>query len=257
MYAVLSVFWAALQHSAAASIRSFASMRGSLGLARNDSHHATHVHVNSTNHLTNANVAYLGCGCFWHVQHVMVHFEQTTLGRMRSDITAFAGYAGGTAVGDGGRVCYHNHQDVADYGALGHAEVVSIALPDAATAAKAARMFFSQICRGGVRIDVQDVGPEYRATIGFPGGITSPQGAAFVAEGNQHGVTVEAGQGNDPDTLGTVYVMDTASFPFHQAELFHQFHDDMVDDYSSSYHDLRQEHVSSGAISPTGCPGDT
>ena len=40
------------------------------------------------------------------------------------------------------------------------------------------------------------------------------------------GVTLLEGKGNDKDTLGKkiVWVMDTQSFPFYQAEIYHQFH---------------------------------
>lgn len=74
---------------------------------------------------------YFGVGCFWHVQHELAMAEQTLLGRSPSEWTARAGYAGGLSVGkDASRpganslVCYHNLQRVADYGKLGHGEVV-------------------------------------------------------------------------------------------------------------------------------------
>lgn len=49
--------------------------------------------------------------------------EMASLGRRGADITAVSGYAGGTRVGPNNRVCYHNMQNLADYGSLGHAEV--------------------------------------------------------------------------------------------------------------------------------------
>lgn len=51
--------------------------------------------------------------------------------------------------------------------------------------------------------------------------------------------------------------MDTVQFGFHQAEIYHQFHDDMQDSYGTSYHDLKQSCVARGALKPTGCPKDT
>ena len=73
---------------------------------------------------------YFGCGCFWHVQHEFVEAERNLLGRTDSQLTARAGYAGGRAGSDAnGRVCYHNAAQVADYGKLGHAEVVSLQIP--------------------------------------------------------------------------------------------------------------------------------
>ena len=74
---------------------------------------------------------YFGVGCFWHVQHEMVAAEKRYLNRKDDELTAIAGYAGGLKVGsDPSRpdkpslVCYHNYQRIADYGRLGHGEVV-------------------------------------------------------------------------------------------------------------------------------------
>merc|ERR1712087_71032 len=53
---------------------------------------------------------YVGAGCFWHVQHEMALHEALVLERRSADITAVSGYAGGTTLGDKGRVCYHNKQ---------------------------------------------------------------------------------------------------------------------------------------------------
>eukprot|EP00746_Dinoflagellata_sp_MGD_P027551 gnl/MRDRNA2_/MRDRNA2_165044_c0_seq1.p1 gnl/MRDRNA2_/MRDRNA2_165044_c0~~gnl/MRDRNA2_/MRDRNA2_165044_c0_seq1.p1 ORF type:complete len:297 (+),score=58.24 gnl/MRDRNA2_/MRDRNA2_165044_c0_seq1:80-892(+) len=206
--------------------------------------------------VTNGTVAYVGCGCFWHMQHDMVHFEEKSLGRKGTELTAFTGYAGSKSTGTGGRVCYHNLGDVADYGELGYGEVVSIALPDVGAAGKLGEAFFGHMCPGGQRDDPQDMGAEYRALAGFPGGLESPEGQAFARAGKQQGVNVVAGKGSDPDTSGTVYVMDTAEFPFHQAELYHQFHDDMIDIYGEKYHDLIAALRASHALRATGCPSD-
>lgn len=274
--AALRICWAMLLHAAVATTKG-TFMRGSLAPAG--------IFVNS---MTNAaksskkkeernatrtpdmrqtimpNVAFVGCGCFWHVQHEIVHFEEKTLDRHGKKITAFTGYAGGLKEGKNHRVCYHNPSGVDDYAQLGHAEVVSIGLSDVEAAAKIAKLFFGHICpggwgmgRGAWRAGQTEVGSEYRAIAGFPGGIDSPEGKAFAQEGRDQGVNVVAGQGNDPDVLGTVYVMDSTWFPFHQAELFQQFHDDMNVHYSSRYHHLREELIKSGAIHHTGCPGDT
>lgn len=74
---------------------------------------------------------YFGVGCFWHVQHELAMAEKQLLRRSDSELTARAGYAGGLSIGkDASRpgrpvVCYHNLQRIADYGKLGHGEVVS------------------------------------------------------------------------------------------------------------------------------------
>ena len=51
-------------------------------------------------------------------------------------IKSYAGYAGGNKVekdnrkpGSGGIVCYHNVLGIAEYGRLGHAEVVNMDIP--------------------------------------------------------------------------------------------------------------------------------
>ena len=88
---------------------------------------------------------YFGGGPFWRLQHEFVEAEKTILGRNYTNLTAFAGYAGGTRVGspdetpsvnassqdadEPGLVCYHNSQNLADYATLGHTEVVSITIP--------------------------------------------------------------------------------------------------------------------------------
>lgn len=67
--------------------------------------------------------------CFWHIQHEFVEGERKILGRNDHQLTSRTGYAGGTATDDEGRVCYHNFQRVADYGKLGHGEVVGMTIP--------------------------------------------------------------------------------------------------------------------------------
>ena len=44
-------------------------------------------------------------------------------------MTSAAGYAGGAKTDKEGRVCYHNFSGVADYGKLGHGEVVGMTIP--------------------------------------------------------------------------------------------------------------------------------
>lgn len=72
---------------------------------------------------------YFGVGCFWHIQHELVQAERDLLKRSDRELTSVTGYAGGRAAGSAGRVCYHNFQRVADYGELGHGEVVGLQLP--------------------------------------------------------------------------------------------------------------------------------
>ena len=60
------------------------------------------------------------------------------------------------------------------------------------------------------------------------------------------------GKGNEKDTLGKkiVYVMDTNTFPFRQAELYHQFHDGFMpgEQYGRQYHDIAKALVADGRL---------
>jgi len=192
---------------------------------------------------------YFGCGCFWHMQHGFALLEMTELCRRDSNITARTAYAGGTQTGANGLVCYHNLENIADYGVMGHAEAVALSVPEEAFGTFAAK--FWELCSGGVRQDVQDVGGEYRSFVGLPGGTASP----FMAELRKGAGSAQlvAGKGNDDDTFGKgeVLVYDTAAFPKHVAEKYHQFHDDMLDSYGRAYNDLQR------FAARTSCPGDT
>lgn len=192
---------------------------------------------------------YFGCGCFWHVQYEFIKLEMTELCRSGEDLTARCAYAGSTNVGEGDLVCYHNVQHVADYGTLGHAEAVSISMPQASFGRFATH--FWQICPGGARQDVADTGGEYRSVIGIPGGTDNAELMDILRQGAGD-VALIGGTGGEGDTFGkrTVYVYDASEFPPHTAESYHQFHDDMTASYSSDYHALRQY------ASPTDCPGD-
>ena len=90
-------------------------------------------------------------------------------------MTSLAGYAGGTKVDraeTGPLVCYHNMQGVADYGDLGHAEVVGMSIPEWSYG-DFARQYFSLMDLNGDRPDKGDRGAEYRSLIGLPGGVDS------------------------------------------------------------------------------------
>lgn len=97
---------------------------------------------------------YYGVGCFWHIQHEMVDAERKILNRGNRDITSQTGYAGGKSTDKEGRVCYHNIQGIADYGKLGHGEVVGIKLPPEKVAEFAAVYFslFDPRTKGKVQV---------------------------------------------------------------------------------------------------------
>mmetsp|Transcript_19957 Transcript_19957/g.60439 ORF Transcript_19957/g.60439 Transcript_19957/m.60439 type:complete len:116 (-) Transcript_19957:130-477(-) len=106
------------------------------------------------------------------------------------------------------------------------------------------------------RVDPMDKGPEYRSLLGLPGGKESPLYAAIErACGDKFKLV--AGKGNEPDTLlkKTVYVMDTKAFPFHVAEVYHQFHDDFQSaSYGKAYNNLRTDLYDDNILQVTGCP---
>ena len=165
---------------------------------------------------------YFGVGCFWHVQHEFVTAEKSILGRSNKEVTALAGYAGGK---NNDRVCYHNLQGVADYGSLGHGEVVSMSLPQEKVG-DFAREYFKLFDANGDRPDKLDLGLEYRSLLGLPGGASSPYFKAVEDAANERGIKLVAGKGSDADTLGKrmAWVMDSDKFPFYRAEVYHQFH---------------------------------
>ena len=153
--------------------------------------------------------------------------ERNILGRSDSEITARAGYAGGKAGALDGKVCYHNAANIADYGKLGHAEVVSLRIP-ANKFEDFAVEYFKLFDKDGFRPDqFGDRGLEYRNLVGVPGGKSSPYAdllvKASVATGDKLDFAV--GRGDDKDVPKVSFIMDTADFPFFVGEQYHQFHD--------------------------------
>lgn len=205
--------------------------------------------LRKSSNATDAKVdVYFGCGCFWHVQHELVKLEAEILNREGAAITARTGYAGGNGTYKG-RVCYHNLEGVADYGDLGHTEVVGLTLPISAIAKFVEH--FSEICPFGNRPDWWDYGAHYRSAIGIPGGMSSSM-IGQISEGRQ----IQQGLGDDLDNLRPVetqhakmFIYDTAEFPFYVAEKFHQFHDDATMERFGKDYNALKEHASE-----TQCP---
>lgn len=201
---------------------------------------------------------YFGVGCYWHIQHEFVEAERHILQRGDGELTARTGYAGGTRLGSEGRVCYHNYQGLADYGKLGHAEVVGIKVPESKIEDFAKVYFDLFDPKTGERVDPQDKGPEYRSLIGLPGGTKHPMYEAVEAAGTAQGFRLEIGKGNEPDTLDKkklVNIYDTNKFPFHQAEVYMQFKDDFQSPpYGKEYNILVELALEDGRIIGQGCP---
>lgn len=107
------------------------------------------------------------------------------------------------------------------------------------------------------RVDPGDRGPEYRSLIGLPGGVNHDKYQALQSVAAEAGFKLEEGKGNDPDTFGKqlVYVYDTAKYPFYQAEVYHQFHDDFQSrPYGRKYNALADAAFDDGRLCVTGCP---
>lgn len=205
---------------------------------------------------------YFGNGCFWARQHLFVEdLERRVLGRADAGITAVAGYAGSAHLGQGGTVCYHNPENRSDYGLLGHAEVVQVEVPLERLEAAFAVYFgsFVELSKGvWDRADYFDQGAEYRSLIGVPGGLGNAQVLSAMRKANLHNMTLQPGKGSDPDTfsLNKVFVMDNTRFPFVQAELCLQFHDDQRVKYPSAYHATRKILEGNGRLIASSCPGN-
>jgi len=198
---------------------------------------------------------FFGQGCFWHVQHEVVKKETSALGREGKEVTALAGYAGGTKAGDRNRVCYHNLAMAPDYGQLGHTEVVNVSVPEEKVGEFAKEYFDAAARYPAGRADPQDRGTEYRSAVGLPGGMDGPL-FKQVEAANDGRMQLLRGQGNDADTVGTkkVWIYDSDKFPFYQGEVYHQFHDDMLERYSGPYHKLKSALLDGGKLQKVECP---
>jgi hypothetical protein len=90
--------------------------------------------------------------------------------------------------------------------------------------------------------DPQDRGPGYRNVVGIPGGTDSELGKVFASR-NKNNMKLVKGEGNifihgratEDDAINTVYVVDAEKLPFHQAEMYHQYHNGMGKAFPKSY----------------------
>ena len=74
---------------------------------------------------------------------------------------------------------------------------------------------------------------------------------------NVHNMTLsESVHGADEDTFGEnkVWILDTLKFPFSQAELCLQFHNNQTGHYGEKYHELRSVLAREGRLHHTTCP---
>jgi hypothetical protein len=107
------------------------------------------------------------------------------------------------------------------------------------------------------RVDPQDRGGEYRSLIGLPGGTKHTSYPLVEEAAEKAGFKLVEGKGNDGDTLGKqiVFVYDSLKFPFYQAEVYHQYHNDFQSPpYGKEYNQLVNLALEEGRIKATGCP---
>jgi peptide methionine sulfoxide reductase MsrA len=141
---------------------------------------------------------------------------------------------------------------------LANAEVVRLRIPPSSVpefAAEYAKLFDEN----GNRPDqFGDRGLEYRNVVGLPGGTKSPLAQAVVKASIANGDKLDFanGKGDDPDARAVAFIMDTNTFPFYQAEPYHQFHDGFKFDenYPNSYNGLANALLKQGRIVDLGCP---
>jgi len=192
------------------------------------------------------------------IQHEFVETgEMKMLGRGPHELTSATGYAGGKNTDKEGRVCYHNIMSIADYGKLGHGEVVGMTIPQSKIGAFSELYFSLYNPKTKDRVDPGDRGAEYRSLIGLPGGIQHTSYPAVENAAEKAGFKLVEGKGNDEDTLGKqiVYVYDSIKFPFYQGEVYHQYHNDFQSPaYGKAYNGLADMALEDGRIKVTGCP---
>lgn len=205
---------------------------------------------------------YFGNGCFFAHQYLFVKgFERKVLGRRDDQLTAIQGYGGSTKTGKHGSACYHNAANYSDYGNLGHAEVVEVVAP-LDYLEQAFTVYFSSFVQFDEgqwsRPDFYDQGSEYRSVLGVPGGMDNKPILEAIKAADTKNITLRPGLGSDPDTFGanSVYIMDSDKFPFVQAELCLQFHDDSRATYPAAYHNLRYGFEKRGRLASTTCPAN-
>ena len=227
----------------------------------------------SSNNETTIEPVYFSNGCFWGRQYDFVQTEQKLLGRSPEEVTAVAGYAAGKIPSD--KVCYYyTPEKDTVYERLGHAEAVQVELRAKTPEEKEqqfrsfADTYFKQFRKlpGGkmLRLDPQDAGPGYRNVVGIPGGVGGPL-FKILQEANINNMELREGRGGawdadgaplEDDLLNVVWVVDSESLPFYQAEKYHQFHDGLGHPFPDSYKkDVKQAVMKAGRLKDsTGCP---
>jgi hypothetical protein len=167
--------------------------------------------------------------------------REAPFSRSFNEVTAITGYAGGKGTGPAEQICYHGGAADTEYSHYHYTEAVQVTLgnDDSAAAAQYKALVttyfadtFNKVGEKWIRGDPGDKGPMYRNALGVPGGLTGPF-ASMIQQANIHSMPLlEGGANGDPsgDTLdeGVVYVYCSITYPFYQAEAYHQFHPNWV-----------------------------
>ncbi|KAL3788258.1 hypothetical protein HJC23_011890 [Cyclotella cryptica] len=185
---------------------------------------------------------YFGCGELLLARPTRIRGSRTTHSVPPRRPTHLSRWLRGGKSSVNGKVCYHNAANIADYGSLGHAEVVSLRIPP-----RSFGEFAAEYCKlfdeNGLRPDqFGDRGGEYRNLVGVPGGKDSMYAKLLVEASVKTGDKLDfaVGKGNDGDVPKVSFIMDSKEFPFFVAEQYHQFHDGFKwgEDYPKSYNSL-------------------
>jgi NH3-dependent NAD+ synthetase len=104
--------------------------------------------------------------------------------------------------------------------------------------------------------DPQDRGPGYRNVVGIPGGLDSELYQVFASKNvnnmklvRSEGNRFVGGKATEDDAVNTVYIVDSTELPFHQAEIYHQYHNGIGKSFSKSYLvDMKDAKTKDGTI---------
>lgn len=215
---------------------------------------------------TNGDDFVFGSGCFWGRQHSFVQLEEQQWQRTPSEITTIGIYFGGNSPNNT-LACYYNAHDQYVYSEEGHAEAVVLDIPTLDHLPAALAVYWQSFDNASgtfMREDYFDVGPGYRALLGFQGGVHNKTIMNVLNTNNPHNATFREALGSDADTLGLnfIWIYDTStvskasklSYPYHQTELCLQFHNNQTGKYSKDYHALKSILLQQGRLKDTDCP---
>ncbi|CAB1099544.1 unnamed protein product [Ectocarpus sp. CCAP 1310/34] len=101
-----------------------------------------------------------------------------------------------------------------------------------------------------------DRGVEYRSLVGVPGDTSGPDDIEKRPGGDHDRDIIIPPHPRNTDVcvLFEGVVMNRATFPFFKGKIYHQFHNDMSEDYGRKYNNLRKQYAEEGTMQETDCP---